>query len=222
MRHDELEQRLRPRRAADIGRPPRQGLAGQRLRQVALAEWPVDDHAELALARQRQDALLDVAIECVVRDLHEVDRLRRHDFFDFGMPAALGRGDADVAQPPFPLHRQQQRQVLFPRQQVMHLQQIETRHAPQLARRLDLRHATRAAADPDLVGRKQPRRFDRLHGLTDHILGRSVHGRRIDQPAATGKELAHHVGRLTAALRVAADVERDPAAKADDGELFTA
>ena len=44
--------------------------------QVALAERPVGDDGDAALARQRQDALLDVAVEQVVADLHEVDRLR--------------------------------------------------------------------------------------------------------------------------------------------------
>jgi hypothetical protein len=104
----------------------------------------------------------------------------------------------------------------------MHLQQIKARHAPELARCFHLRHATRAAADPDLVGREQPRRLECLHGFADHVLRRAVHGRRIDQPAATGEELAHHIDRFTATLWIAADVEGDPAAKADDGELFAA
>ena len=46
------------------------------LQQRALAERPVDDDGDAALARQRQDALLDLAVEQVVGDLHEVDRLR--------------------------------------------------------------------------------------------------------------------------------------------------
>ena len=77
MRDDELEQRPAPSwpqpisAAQDGQRMPLQ-LADQR----ALPERPVDDHGDAALARQRQDALLDLAVEHVVGDLHEVDRLR--------------------------------------------------------------------------------------------------------------------------------------------------
>ena len=45
--------------------------------QLALAERPIDDDGDAALARQRQDAVFDLAIEDVVGDLDEIERLLR-------------------------------------------------------------------------------------------------------------------------------------------------
>ena len=44
--------------------------------QLALAKRPVDDDADAALPRQRQDAVFDLAVEDVVGDLNEIERLR--------------------------------------------------------------------------------------------------------------------------------------------------
>ena len=45
------------------------------LQQRAFAERPVHQHRDAALLRQRQQALLGLAVEQVVAELHEVDRL---------------------------------------------------------------------------------------------------------------------------------------------------
>ena len=113
--------------AAQAGSGWRASCAQQR----AFAEGPVDDDRDAALLGQRQDALLDLAVEQVVGDLHEVDRLAAHHVLDLGVAPAFRRGDAHVAQPAGGLHLEQRRQVLLPRQQVVHLHQVEARHAPE-------------------------------------------------------------------------------------------
>ena len=75
------------------------GWRCQCVEQRTLAERAVHDDADAPLLRQRQQALLDIAVQQVVGELHEVDGLRAHDAFDVRMAPALGRGDADVAQP---------------------------------------------------------------------------------------------------------------------------
>jgi hypothetical protein len=52
-------------------------MALQPAQQRAFAKRPVRDHRDAALAGERQDALLDLAIEQVVGDLHEIERWRR-------------------------------------------------------------------------------------------------------------------------------------------------
>ena len=104
----------------------------------AFAERPVDDHRDAAIARERQDPLLGLAIDRVVGDLHEVDRLAPHDLLDVAVATTFGRRDADVAKLSRRLHREQRRQVLLPVEQVVDLQQIEAVHLPLAARALDL------------------------------------------------------------------------------------
>ena len=71
------------------------------------------------------------------------------------MPPAFRRRDADVAEPARRPSCEQRGQVLLPGEQIVHLQEIEARHAPVLARGFDLRRPARAGRDPHLVGREQ-------------------------------------------------------------------
>ena len=97
---DELQQRTAPSSRSRSRRPRRAAGGARRARiSVALAERAVDDDRDAALARERQDPLLDLAVERVVGDLHEVERLAAHDLLDLAMAAAFRRRDADVAQP---------------------------------------------------------------------------------------------------------------------------
>ena len=94
----------------------------------------------------------------VVGDLHEIDRLVRHDPLDLGVAAAFGGGDPDIAQLPIRLHGEQRLEVPLPGDQIVHLEQIEPRHAPVRARLLDLIWPDRRRVrDPDLVGREHAR-----------------------------------------------------------------
>jgi hypothetical protein len=73
MRDDELENDLRPARAGDLRSPPGQRMALDFSEQPAFAKWPVNDHADTAVPRQRKDTIFDLAIENVVGDLNEVE-----------------------------------------------------------------------------------------------------------------------------------------------------
>ncbi len=72
--------------------------------QLAFAKRTINDHADAAVARQRKDAIFDLAVENVVGDLNEVERLRAHDPLDFAVPAPFRGGDPYIAQPAGGLH----------------------------------------------------------------------------------------------------------------------
>src|SRR5262245_57433646 len=119
MRDDELEDELRPARAVDLRRPRRQRVARKRPDQGSLPERAVDDDPDAAIAREREDAGLDLAVEHVVGDLDEIEPLAAHDLLDLAMAATLRGRDADVAELPGRLHRGERRQVLTPSEKVV-------------------------------------------------------------------------------------------------------
>lgn len=45
-----------------------------------------------------------------------------HDFFEYVMPAAFRRGDADIVDTPVRLHREERFQMRFPSDEVVNLQ----------------------------------------------------------------------------------------------------
>ena len=123
--------------------------------QIAFAKRPVDDDPDAAVARQRKDAIFDLAVENVVGDLNEVERLGAHDPLDFAVPAPFRGGDPYIAEPSGGLHGEQRPQMLLPGEEIVDLQQIEARHAPESAGGFNLVRAAGARGEPDLVGRKR-------------------------------------------------------------------
>src|SRR5947208_10223498 len=221
MRDDELENDLRPARAADLRRPAGQRMALDLSEQLAFAKRTISDHSDAAVPRQRKDAIFDLAVENVVGDLNEVERLGAHDPLDFAVPTPFRGGDSYIAEPADRLHREQRPQMLLPGEEIVDLQQIEPRHAPESAGGFDLVRAAGAGGDPDLVGRKQARRLVELgETVSNHLLGRAVHRRRIDQAPAGVEEGAHHLRAGVARDRVVADIEGDPTAEPHLGQLF--
>src|SRR5262249_38823822 len=189
--------------------------------EMSFANRPINDHANAAVARQRKNAIFDLAVEDVVGDLHEIERLRTHDSLDFAVSAPFRGGDSYIADPAGGLHGEQRPQVLLPGEEIVDLQQIEARYAPESSGGFDLVRAAGTGGDPDLVGRKQARRPIELgEAITNHLLGRAIHGRGIDQASAGIKEGAHHLRAGVARDRVVADIESDPAAEPDCGQLF--
>src|SRR6185503_6990738 len=91
MRDDELEQHLRPTRTAEIRRPRGQRMACDGVDQRTLPERAVHDDADAALARERQDARFDFTVDGVVRHLHEVERMARHDLLDIAVAPPFRR-----------------------------------------------------------------------------------------------------------------------------------
>src|SRR5919197_2958273 len=189
--------------------------------QLAFAKWAVNDHADAAVPRQRKDTIFDLAVENVVGDLNEVERLGAHDPLDVAVAAPFRGGDPYIAEPPGSLHGEQRPQMLLPGEEIVDLQQIEARHAPEPTGGFDLVRTAGAGGDPDLVCRKQARRRVELgETVPNHLLGRAVHGRGIDQASAGIEKGAHHLRTGIARDRVLADIESDPAAEPDQGQLF--
>jgi hypothetical protein len=105
--------------------------------------------------------------------------------------------------------------VVLPGQQVVHLHQVEARHAPEAARSLDLGRTARAVSGPHLLGREQGLRLPQpCQRLADHRLRRAVHRARVDQPPAFVEERSNHLEAGFATDTVGAHIEGDPAAQA--------
>ena len=184
---------------ADLGRPVRQRLAFQPPRQRALPEGTVDDDRHAALGRQRQQPLLRLAIDDVVGELHEIERMVPHDLLEQIVPAAFGGGDADIAELPVRLHGEQRLEMRLPCDEIVDLHEIEARHAPEAPRLLDLRWSVRGRRGPDLVGRKQALGPAELfEPVADDRLRGAVHWRGIDHATARLEEGRDHVGAFVA------------------------
>src|SRR5262245_21355651 len=158
MRNDELENDLRTARATDLCGPPGQRMALDLSEQLALAKWPVNDHADAAVPRERKDTIFDLAVENVVGGLTEVERLGSHDPLDFAVPAPFRGGDPHIAEPAGGLHGEQRRRMFLPGEEIVDLQQIEARNAPESAGGFELCGAGVDGGKSDLVGRGQERR----------------------------------------------------------------
>src|SRR3712207_7137481 len=57
-------------------------------------------YTTLFRSRERQQALLNLAVDRVVRELREVEALAAHDLFEVAVPPSVRRRDAGVAQTP--------------------------------------------------------------------------------------------------------------------------
>ena len=146
MAQHELDQHLRPARAADLGGPAGQRLVAQPAQQAAAAEGQVDDHGHAALGRQRQQALLGFArVERVV-DLQEVELLGAQHRLDLAVGRRGVVRDADVAHAALVLPAAQGREVRAPVDQVVHLHQVDALGAQAREGLLHLRDAGLAAA----------------------------------------------------------------------------
>src|SRR5439155_629764 len=82
--------------------------------QSDLPERPVDDDGNAALRRQRQQARLRLAIDDVVGELYEIDRLVPHDLFEKIVTAAFGCSDSNVTHRARRLHLEEHLQMRLP------------------------------------------------------------------------------------------------------------
>src|SRR5687768_6140614 len=98
--------------------------------QGPFTEGAIDDDGDPALARDRENALLDLAVENVVADLHEVERLRAQELLDLGVTPSLRCRDADISDLSRRFHREEHREVVLPVDEIVHLHQVEAGYAP--------------------------------------------------------------------------------------------
>src|SRR5262249_60788887 len=98
--------------------------------QLAFAKRPINDDTDAAVPRDRKDTIFDLAVENVVGDLNEVERLGSHDPLDFAVSTPFRGGDPYIAEPAGGLHGEQCPQMLLPGEQIVDLQQIAARPAP--------------------------------------------------------------------------------------------
>ena len=97
MRHDEFEKELGPGLRIELGRPPGQGLALDATEEPRPPEGRIGEHRNLAIAGQRQDCLLHVAIVDRVIHADEIERLGFHVPDQVVVLIGGRSGDAEVA-----------------------------------------------------------------------------------------------------------------------------
>jgi len=191
-----------------------------RPRAAQVSAFRPDQRGE-ALGRERQKALLHIAIDHVVAERHEVDGLGLHDLLEAAMAPALGGGDADVAHASLRLHLLQRLDVSAPVEQVVDLHEIEPLDAPVFAGGLHLVHAERLEQGPHLAGGKESGPIlDAREAVADYRFGRPIHGRGIDQAPAAVEEGLHHLRTRGAQPFVIADIKGDPGSQANGGNLL--
>src|SRR5215203_4399499 len=114
MRDNELEHELSPVLAVDLARPGGQRVFRETLQKHALLEGTIGDDADAPIARKWKDAGLDLAVENVVGDLHEVERMLAHDTLDVGVTATFRGRNTDITNLASRLLLEQGLEVGFP------------------------------------------------------------------------------------------------------------
>src|SRR5215208_2637292 len=114
MRDNELEHELRPVLAVDLARPGGQRVFREPLQKHALLEGTIGDDADTPVARKWKDAGFDLAVEDVIGDLHEVERMLAHDPLDIGATATFRGRNTDITNLAGRLLIEQHLEVRFP------------------------------------------------------------------------------------------------------------
>src|SRR5437879_3259170 len=180
---------------------------------------PIHDHRHAEIARQREDVLFGIALAERVVDLQEIVLLRLQPALDLGISRRRVVGDADVthALPVFPL--EEGFRVGRDIHQVVYLHEVHLLHFQAAERLLHLPHAFVSSAGPDLGCDEQPLAQAELGDqVPGHGLGRAVHRRGVQDPAAAGGEGLQHFAQRRALGGSGADVERLPGADTDHRE----
>src|SRR5437762_4549459 len=216
MRHDPLQEKLRPAGDAELRRPRWQRFSLDAPEERAFGEGPVHDHRHAETACQREDVLFGIALAERVVDLHEIVLLRLQPALDLGISRRRVVGDADVTHALSLLPLEEGFRVGRDIHQVVHLHEVHLLHFQAAERLLHLPHAFVASAGPDLGGDEQPLAQAQLRDqVPGHRLGRAVHRRGVHDPAAAGREGLQHLAQQRALGGSGADVERLPGADTD-------
>ena len=217
MRHDPLEEVLRPARDAELGGPRWQGFSLRLAKERAAGEWAVDDDVHLALGGERQQALLRVALGEGVIDLHEVVGAGLEPALDFAVRRCGVVRDAQVPDPSLLAPRLHGFGVRGDVEQVVHLHEVHHFHAQALEGLFHLRDAVLAAARPHLGGDEEP--LAHLQ-FGDQVAGdglrAAVHGRGVDDVAI---EQLQHLAQRRPRGGIISGVECLPRTESDLGEL---
>src|SRR5260370_30759347 len=99
MRHEELQQHLRPVPAVDLTGLGRQGMPLELSDELSPAKRTIDDDADSPLPRERQEPILGFALEEVVGELDEVERLGAHEALHLVVAAPAPGPAPPAAQP---------------------------------------------------------------------------------------------------------------------------
>jgi hypothetical protein len=177
-----LDEGLTPSR--DTERPQRCEFGRLRLSayEPALPERAHEQDADAELVSQRQDRLLHVALQRVVRHLDGVDTAGGHEFGQFGERTGGVVGGTDQADQPSLPGVFEHRQMRAPGHQVVDLHHVDATAVP-IDRAGQLGHPLVRRRSPHLVGDHHLLAFA-VERVGEQALGRAVHRRGVDQPDA--------------------------------------
>src|SRR5262245_65598787 len=99
MREDPLQEELGPALTVELRGPGRQRLTAHALEQAALGERAIREHGDAAVAGERQDPGLGLALAHRIVDLEEVERLAPEHAVELvvGVRRVVGRADVTSA-----------------------------------------------------------------------------------------------------------------------------
>src|SRR6185295_19790461 len=96
MREDPLQEELGPAVTVELRGPGRQRLTAHALEKAALGERAIREHGDAALAGERQDPALGLALADRIVDLDEVEGLAPEHALELVVGARRVMGHADV------------------------------------------------------------------------------------------------------------------------------
>ena len=174
---DPLQEELTPARAAEVRGPRRQPVPPHALEQRAIGVGPVHKHGDTAVARQRQEPALGLALGEGVIELDEVERLATQHTLEVVVRARRVVRDADVADAAGLLPLTERAEVGLPIHQVVDLHEVEALDAEALQRALHLAQTGLPSLGPHLGRDPERREQPELRGQVAHDgLRHPVHG----------------------------------------------
>src|SRR5690606_31136124 len=189
-----LEKELRPARAIEfrsVGRELTAAYAGE---ERAFFERTVDEHTDIVLATERQETLLGLAGRERIVELGEVELFRTQHALEVVVRSDRVVRNPDVAYRTLVFQTAQRAGMRTPVDQIVNLQQVDTRRPQKTHRLLDLRDPLVPTARPDLRGEE---RLIALTQLVNQVARRAlrgaVHGRAVDDAGACLVEDFQHI-----------------------------
>src|SRR5690606_4767612 len=150
-----LEKELRPARAIEfrsVGRELTAAYAGE---ERAFFERTVDEHTDIVLATERQETLLGLAGRERIVELGEVELFRTQHALEVVVRSDRVVRNPDVAYRTLVFQTAQRAGMRTPVDQIVNLQQVDTRRPQKTHRLLDLRDPLVPTARPDLRGEER-------------------------------------------------------------------
>src|SRR5690606_28723677 len=189
----------------------------------AFFERTVDEHTDIVLATERQETLLGLAGRERIVELGEVELFRTQHALEVVVRSDRVVRNPDVAYRTLVFQTAQRAGMRTPVDQIVNLQQVDTRRPQKTHRLLDLRDPLVPTARPALRAEHRLLAFTQLvTQFARRALRGGGHGRAVVDAGACLVEDFQHIENRRAVVRVRPDIEGVPRSHPDDRQTFGA